>query len=57
VDRERYGQATATTAGATDRFDLKVKGNGDKGDVVTVSVTASDDAATSTAATASATVR
>ena len=47
----------ATTAGATDRFDLKVKGNGDKGDLVTVSVTASDGAATSPAATASATVR
>jgi DNA-binding beta-propeller fold protein YncE len=48
---------TATTAVATDRFDLKVKGHGDKGDVVTVSVTAWDGAATSTAATASATVR
>src|SRR5438874_1034808 len=32
---------TATTAAVTDRFDLKVKGNGDKGDVVTVSVMAS----------------
>ena len=48
---------TATTAATTDRFDLKVKGNGDKGDVVTLSVTASDGATTSTAATASATVR
>jgi DNA-binding beta-propeller fold protein YncE len=47
---------TTTTSAATDRFDLKVKGNGDKGDLVTVSVTASDTAATSTATT-SATVR
>jgi DNA-binding beta-propeller fold protein YncE len=48
---------TTTTAATTDGFNLKVKGNGDKGDVVKVSVTASDGAATSTAATASATVR
>jgi DNA-binding beta-propeller fold protein YncE len=48
---------TATTAAASDTFSLKVKGNGGKGDVVTVSVTASDGAATSSAATASATVR
>jgi DNA-binding beta-propeller fold protein YncE len=47
---------TTTTSASTDRFDLKVKGNGDKGDLVTVSVTASDSAATSTAM-ASATVR
>ena len=47
---------TTTASAATDRFDLKVKGNGDKGDLITVSVTASDNAATSTA-TASATVR
>lgn len=48
---------TTTTVGAKDSFNLKVKGNGDRGDVVTVTVTASDGAATSTAATASATVR
>ena len=48
---------TATTAATTDRFDLKIKGNGDKSDVVTVSVTASDGAVSSAAATASATVR
>jgi DNA-binding beta-propeller fold protein YncE len=48
---------TTTTVATTDGFNLKVKGNGDRGDVVTVSVTASDGAATSTAATASATVR
>jgi DNA-binding beta-propeller fold protein YncE len=48
---------TATTASPTDGFDLKIKGNGDKGDVVTVSVTASDGAVSSAAATASATVR
>jgi hypothetical protein len=48
---------TATTAAATDSFDLKVKGNGNKGDVVTVSVTASDGAGTSSPATTSATVR
>jgi hypothetical protein len=48
---------TATTASPTDGFDLKIKGNGDKRDVVTVSVTASDGAVSSAAATASATVR
>jgi hypothetical protein len=48
---------TATTASNTDRFDLKVKGNGDKGDTVTVSVTVRDGVATSATATASATVR
>ncbi len=48
---------SATTTAATDRFDLKVKGNGNRGDVVMVSVTASDGAATSIPATASATVR
>jgi hypothetical protein len=41
--------------GPSDRFDLAPKGNGDKGDVVTVIVTASDGAATATA-DASATV-
>jgi hypothetical protein len=48
---------TATTSSSTDRFDLRMKGNGDKGDVVTVSVTVSDAGASSTPATASATVR
>jgi hypothetical protein len=48
---------TATTASNIDRFDLKAKGNGDKGDVVTVTVTVSDGAGASTTATASATVR
>ena len=48
---------TATVTESTDRLDLKDKGNGDKGDVVTVTVTASDGAGTSSPATASATVR
>jgi DNA-binding beta-propeller fold protein YncE len=48
---------TTTTGAATDSFDMKVKGNGDKGDVVTVIVTASDGVSTSTEATASATLR
>jgi DNA-binding beta-propeller fold protein YncE len=45
------------TASSTDRLDLKVKGNGDKGDVVTVIVTVSDGAGGSITASASATVR
>jgi len=49
-------QAT-TTAAATDRFDLKVKGNGDKGDEVTLTVTASDGTLTSPAASLSAILR
>ena len=48
---------TMTTATRFDRFDLSVKGNGDKHDVVTVSVTASDGAATSAVSGVSATVR
>jgi len=48
---------TATVTDTTDRFDLKAKGNGDKGDVVTLTVTAFDGAGTSSPATASATVR
>ncbi len=42
-------------AGASNRFDLAVKGNGDNGDVVSVTATASDGAASATAS-ASATV-
>jgi hypothetical protein len=41
--------------GANNRFDLAVKGNGDNGDVVSVTATASDGTASATA-TASATV-
>jgi DNA-binding beta-propeller fold protein YncE len=48
---------TTTTDAATDSFDLKVKGNGDKGDVVMLTVTASDSTLTSPAATLSATLR
>jgi DNA-binding beta-propeller fold protein YncE len=48
---------TTTTAATTDAFNLKVKGNGDRGDLVTVSVTASDGATSSGQATAGATVR
>jgi len=48
---------TATTPSSTDRLDLKVKGNGDKGDIVTVTVTVSDVAGGSTTATASANIR
>ena len=48
---------TVTTSARFDRFDLSVKGNGDRRDVVTVTVTASDGAATSAVTIASATVR
>jgi hypothetical protein len=48
---------TVTTASTTDRYDLAVRGNGDKGDVVTLTVTASDGSLTSPSATISATVR
>jgi hypothetical protein len=37
--------------GASDRFDLAVKGNGDNGDVVSVTVTASDGTASASATT------
>lgn len=42
-----------TTPGTTDSFDLSVAGNGDKGDVVSVSVVASDGIDTSAPATRS----
>lgn len=48
---------TVTTTASTDRYDLSVRGNGDKGDVVTVTVTATDGSLTSPSATANATVR
>jgi DNA-binding beta-propeller fold protein YncE len=44
------------STGGSDRFDLRVKGNGDNGDVVTVSVVASDVASTAPEVSASATV-
>jgi hypothetical protein len=47
---------TTTTDATTDRFDLK-KANVDKGDVLTLTVTASDGTLTSPAANLSATVR
>jgi DNA-binding beta-propeller fold protein YncE len=46
-----------TTMATTDRYDISVKGNGKKGDVVTVTVTASDGTLTSPAATLSAKIR
>jgi len=48
---------TVTTSARLDRFDLSVKGNGDRRDVVTVTVTASDGTTSSATAEASATVR
>jgi hypothetical protein len=48
---------TATSQSRSDQFDLKPKGNGDRGDQVSVTVTASDSLATSPSATATATVR
>jgi len=48
---------TVTTTATTDRYDISVKGNGKKGDVVTVTVTASDGTLTSPAASLSATIR
>jgi DNA-binding beta-propeller fold protein YncE len=48
---------TVTTTARVDRFDLSVKGNGDKRDVVTVTVTVSDGTASSAPTAASATVR
>ena len=47
---------TVTTTATTDRYDVSLKGNGKKGDVVTVTVTASDGTLTSPAATLSATI-
>jgi fibronectin type 3 domain-containing protein len=49
-------RTTAATASLTDTLDLALAGNGDKGQVVSVSVTPSDPATTGAAATASATV-
>jgi len=48
---------TATTTSPTDRYDVSLKGNGKKGDVVTLTVTASDGTLTSPAASLSATIR
>lgn len=47
---------TTTTATTTDTFDLSVAGNGDKGDLVTVTVVASDGTLSSAPASASAVV-
>jgi DNA-binding beta-propeller fold protein YncE len=48
---------TITTAATTDRYDLSVRGNGDKDDVITVTATATDGSLTSPSATVSATIR
>jgi hypothetical protein len=48
---------TVTTTATSDRFDISLKGNGKKGDVVTVTVTASDGTLTSPAASLAATIR
>ena len=48
---------TVTTTSTTDRYDISLKGNGKKGDVVTVSVTATDGRLGSPAASLSATIR
>jgi hypothetical protein len=48
---------TVTTTATTDRYDVSLKGNGKKGDVVTVTVTATDGTMTSPAASLSATIR
>jgi DNA-binding beta-propeller fold protein YncE len=48
---------TVTTTATTDRYDISVKGNGKKGDVVTVTVTASDGTLTSPPMSVSATIR
>ena len=48
---------TVTTTSPTDRYDISAKGNGKKGDVVVVTVTASDGTLTSPAASFSATIR
>ena len=47
---------TTITAATTDSFDLGRPGNGNKGDVVTVELAASDGTLTSATATASATI-
>ena len=46
-----------TMTATTDRYDISLKGNGKKGDVVTVTVAASDGTLTSPAASLSATIR
>lgn len=48
---------TVTTTATTDRYDISLKGNGKKGDVVRVTITASDGTLTSPAASLSATIR
>jgi DNA-binding beta-propeller fold protein YncE len=48
---------TVTTTSTTDKYDVSVKGNGKKGDVVTLTVTASDGTLTSPVASLSATIR
>ena len=48
---------TVTTTSTTDRYDITLKGNGKKGDMVTVTITASDGTLTSPAASLSATIR
>jgi DNA-binding beta-propeller fold protein YncE len=48
---------TITTAATTDRYDLSVRGNGDKDDVITVTATATDGSLTSPSASVSATIR
>jgi fibronectin type 3 domain-containing protein len=49
-------KTTANSSSLTDTFDLRVAGNGDPGDSITVQVTPSDGAATGASASASATV-
>ena len=48
---------TVTTTSTTDRYDLSVRGNGDKGDIVSVMVTATDGSLISPSASISAMVR
>ncbi|MFO0843339.1 MAG: peptidylprolyl isomerase [Gemmataceae bacterium] len=49
-------KTTAATAALTDTYDLSVAGNGDKGDTITVEVTATDSLLASALASASTTV-
>jgi hypothetical protein len=48
---------TITTGATTDRYDLSVRGDGDEGGLVTLTVTASDGSLTSPSASVSATIR
>lgn len=48
---------TITTRATTDRYDLSVRGDGDEGGLVTLTVTASDGSLTSPSASVSATIR